>query len=126
MFTKILIANRGEIACRIIKTLKKMGIGSVVVYTTADRDSLHVSMADEAYCIGDGLAATSYLDGKKIPNRAGPGLPSGIEPERAHQDGVQRGMRGAQLVGPLQERFDGHREEFAGKFGILRHIGGSR
>ena len=43
-----------------------MGIGSVVVYTTADRDSLHVSMADEAYCIGDGLAATSYLDGKKI------------------------------------------------------------
>ena len=66
MFTKILIANRGEIACRIIKTLKKMGITSVALYTQADRDSLHVSMADEAYCIGEGLASTSYLDGTKI------------------------------------------------------------
>ncbi|QSZ40654.1 urea carboxylase [Sulfurimonas aquatica] len=66
MFTKILIANRGEIACRIIKTLKKMNIQSVVVYTTADIDSLHVSLADEAYLIGEGLASESYLDYKKI------------------------------------------------------------
>lgn len=66
MFTKVLIANRGEIACRIIKTLKKMGIASVALYTTADRDSLHVSMADEAYCIGEGVASSSYLDGAKI------------------------------------------------------------
>ena len=66
MFTKILIANRGEIACRIIKTLQKMGIRSVALYTTADRDSLHVSLADEAYWIGEGVASESYLDAEKI------------------------------------------------------------
>ncbi len=66
MFTKILIANRGEIACRVIHTLKKMGIRSVVVYTAADADSLHVSLADEAYYIGHGIASESYLDTKKI------------------------------------------------------------
>jgi urea carboxylase len=66
MFSKILIANRGEIACRVIRTLKKMGIASVAVYTAADTDSLHVSMADEAYYIGHGLASESYLDAQKI------------------------------------------------------------
>lgn len=66
MFTKILIANRGEIACRVIKTLKKMGITSIAVYTNADIDSLHVSLADEAYLIGEGLASESYLDTNKI------------------------------------------------------------
>lgn len=66
MFSKVLIANRGEIACRVIRTLKKMGIRSVVVYTAADEDSLHVTLADEAYYIGHGLASESYLDTKKI------------------------------------------------------------
>ncbi len=66
MFTKVLIANRGEIACRVIRTLTKMGIKSVVVYTAADADSLHVSLADEAYYIGHGLASESYLDTQKI------------------------------------------------------------
>jgi urea carboxylase len=66
MFTKVLIANRGEIACRVIRTLNKMGIASVAVYTAADTDSLHVSMADEAYYIGHGLASESYLDAEKI------------------------------------------------------------
>ena len=66
MFTKILIANRGEIACRVIRTLKKMDIRSVVVYTAADADSLHVSLADEAYYIGHGVASESYLDTQKI------------------------------------------------------------
>ncbi|MFT5659947.1 MAG: urea carboxylase [Sulfurimonas sp.] len=66
MFTKVLIANRGEIACRVIKTLKKMDITSIVVYTAADADSLHVSLADESYYIGQGLASESYLDTQKI------------------------------------------------------------
>ncbi len=61
MFKKILIANRGEIACRVIKTARKMGIKTVAVYSDADRDALHVEMADEAVHIGPPPAAQSYL-----------------------------------------------------------------
>ena len=61
MFKKILIANRGEIACRVIKTAKRMGIATVAVYSDADRDALHVEMADEAIHIGPPAAADSYL-----------------------------------------------------------------
>ena len=66
MLKKILIANRGAIACRIIRTLKRMGIRSVAVYSEADRHSLHVSQADEAICIGPPAAAASYLDHGRI------------------------------------------------------------
>ena len=61
MFTKILIANRGEIACRIIKTARKMGISTVAVYSDADANSLHVSLADEAIHIGESPSKDSYL-----------------------------------------------------------------
>jgi len=52
MFTKILIANRGEIACRVIRTAKKLGVATVAIYSDADADALHVSMADEAVHVG--------------------------------------------------------------------------
>jgi acetyl-CoA carboxylase, biotin carboxylase subunit len=66
MFKKILIANRGEIALRIIRTAKEMGIATVAVYSTADRDSLHVRFADEAVCIGPPSSAESYLNIPRI------------------------------------------------------------
>jgi propionyl-CoA carboxylase alpha chain len=66
MFKRILIANRGEIACRIIKTARRMGIGTVAVYSEADRDALHVDMADAAVPIGPAAAAESYLSIEKI------------------------------------------------------------
>jgi propionyl-CoA carboxylase alpha chain len=66
MFKKILIANRGEIACRVIKTARKMGIKTVAVYSDADKDALHVEMADEAVHIGEPQAAKSYLVIEKI------------------------------------------------------------
>ena len=66
LFKKVLIANRGAIACRIIRTLRAMGVKSVAVYSDADVHSLHVAMADEAVWIGPPLASESYLRGDFI------------------------------------------------------------
>jgi urea carboxylase len=66
MFKKVLIANRGAISCRIQRTLRRMGVASVAVYTRADAGSLHVQSADEAVCVGEALAADSYLRIDKI------------------------------------------------------------
>jgi propionyl-CoA carboxylase alpha chain len=70
LFRKILVANRGEIACRIIKTARKMGIATVAVYSDADRDALHVEMADEAVPVGAAPAADSYLQIGRIVEAA--------------------------------------------------------
>jgi propionyl-CoA carboxylase alpha chain len=66
MFKKILIANRGEIACRVMKTARRMGIKTVAVYSEADKDAMHVEMADEAVCIGPAPSKESYLLADKI------------------------------------------------------------
>ena len=70
MFSKILIANRGEIAVRIIRACKEMGIATVAVYSEADRNALHVALADQSYCIGGPEAADSYLNEKQIISTA--------------------------------------------------------
>ena len=70
MFSKILIANRGEIAVRIIRACKEMGISTVAVYSEADRDTLHTALADEAICIGSAPARDSYLDPGRIISAA--------------------------------------------------------
>jgi propionyl-CoA carboxylase alpha chain len=80
MFKKILIANRGEIACRIIKTAKSMGIATVAVYSDADADAMHVDMADEAVHIGPSPASESYLLADKIIKAAKDTGAEGIHP----------------------------------------------
>ena len=66
MFDKILIANRGEIACRVMRTAKRMGVKTVAVYSDVDANSMHVQMADEAIHIGGSASQDSYLRGDKI------------------------------------------------------------
>ena len=70
MFSKILVANRGEIAVRIIRACKEMGIATVAVYSEADRDALHVALADESFCIGGPEASESYLQEERIISAA--------------------------------------------------------
>src|SRR5688500_16808707 len=69
-FTKVLVANRGEIAIRICRTLRELEISSVGIYSEADRGSLHVSIADEAFLVGAGAPAESYLNQERILDAA--------------------------------------------------------
>ncbi|MBO8142633.1 MAG: acetyl-CoA carboxylase biotin carboxylase subunit [Firmicutes bacterium] len=76
MFEKVLIANRGEIACRIIRACRELGLSTVAIYSEADRDALHVRLADEAYCVGPGPSARSYLN---IPNIMSAAILAGVD-----------------------------------------------
>ena len=81
VINKILIANRGEIAVRIIRTVREMGIASVAVYSDADRDALHVRLADEAYRLGPAPPSQSYLDAEKLIECAKRSRADGIHPD---------------------------------------------
>ncbi len=111
MFTKVLVANRGEIAIRIFRTLREMGIGSAAVYSEADRDAPFVGYADEAYLIGPGPAAQSYLQGEVIVEVAARAGADAIHPGfgfLAENSGFARACAAAGLtfVGPSPEAMD--------------------
>jgi len=104
MFKKILIANRGEIALRIIRTCKEMGIKTVAVYSTADRDSLHVRFADEAICIGGPRSKDSYLNMLSIMAAAELTNADGIHPGYGF---LAENAEFAELCGKYQIKFIG-------------------
>lgn len=111
MFSKILVANRGEIAVRIIRACKEMGINTVAVYSEADRQALHVALADESYCIGKSESKESYLQEERIISAAMISGAQAIHPgygflsENAHFAALCR-KNGIVFIGPTAEMMD--------------------
>ncbi|MCG8539474.1 MAG: acetyl-CoA carboxylase biotin carboxylase subunit [Clostridia bacterium] len=108
MFNKILVANRGEIAVRIIRACKELGVSTVAVYSEADRDSLHVHLADEAICIGPAVSSKSYLNIKNIISAAQITKTQAIHPGYGFLSESTRFARicelhGIKLIGPKEE-----------------------
>ena len=111
MFRKILVANRGEIAVRILRACRELGIATVAIYSEADRDAPHVHMADEAYCVGPAPAGQSYLNVAAIIEVAGKAGVDAVHPgygflaENAHFAAVCRSW-GLTFIGPGPEAIE--------------------
>jgi len=120
VFSKVLIANRGEIALRVIRACRELGIKTVAIYSEADRDSLHVWAADEAFCVGPGPSARSYLN---IPNIISGAVLAGVDAihpgygylsERAHFAEICE-THGIKFIGPRPEAIEKMGDKVAAK-----------
>ena len=125
MFKKILIANRGEIALRVIRTCKEMGIKTVAVYSTADKDSLHVRFADEAICIGPAPSSESYLDIPRIISAAEITNADAIHPGYGFLSENSKFSKicsenGIKFIGATPEQIDGMGNKAAAKATMIK------
>lgn len=125
MFKKVLIANRGEIALRVIRTCKEMGIKTVAVYSTADKDSLHVRFADEAICIGPASSSQSYLDIPRIISAAEITNADAIHPGYGFLSENSRFSRicsenGIKFIGATPEQIDGMGDKARAKATMIK------
>ena len=123
---KILIANRGEIAVRVIKTCRKMGISTVAIYSEADRDSVHVQLADEAFCVGPAPSAESYLQAEKIIQICKDNAVDGVHPGYgflSENAGFVKAVTdaGITFIGPSPEAIDLMGSKIASKQAVEKY-----
>ncbi|KAI8061501.1 carbamoyl-phosphate synthase L chain, ATP binding domain-containing protein [Gilbertella persicaria] len=124
---KVLIANRGEIACRVIRTCKRLGIATVAIYSDSDQHALFVKMADEAYHIGPSIASESYLNGQKIIEIAQQSGADALHPGYGflseNADFAQQVIdAGINFIGPLPDTIRTIGDKIAAKVFIAQHV----